>query len=188
MFEVGVCKMQNDKLIEEPELLFSVNTLLAFLIAEKYYNSIHYAWFSPKFDLGNEQPASSNPRTICNHILRSIVTKDKHCEKLDRIRRRMLEGASIKLKEGVISTSQELEIRKVIECSETDLSYMMPIIFVGTWNRLKEHCETVPIEDTASKNSREYLSRALPREFFDIVKFDKILYDIDVFEKEESLK
>lgn len=48
--------MQNDKLIEEPELLFSVNTLLAFLIAEKYYNSIHYAWFSPKFDLGNEQP------------------------------------------------------------------------------------------------------------------------------------
>lgn len=177
---------EDDELLNvDPVLLFSVNSKLAFRIAEKYYQGVHYAWFAPRFDFGNLQPASSNPRSICNHILISIVSHDTHCEKLKRIRQGMREGARVKLKNGIITEDQELEIRALIERSEVDLSLMMPVVFVGAWHSLKDSCEVVPVEDAASKNSKEYIGRNLPRELFDVIDVEKILSNIDSFERRE---
>lgn len=79
-----------------PKLLFSTNTLLSYYIAEKYYNGVYFAWFAISFDMGNKQPASSNPITICRDIIDAVATNDQNCEKLDRIRNGILRGAQQK--------------------------------------------------------------------------------------------
>lgn len=168
---------------DKPTLLFSVNTYLAYAIAQKYYSATHYAWFTTQFDFGNQQPASSNPRSICRDILEAIATDDHHCEKLVRIKNGILQGAYEKRKNGIISGEQELEIRALVTRSDHYLDLLMPVVFVTSWEKLESYCERMGIADIASPCSIEYLSRELPRTAFDIIDLKKLLSSIDCFNR-----
>lgn len=173
--------------MNDSSTLFSTNTYLGYQIARKFYKDIHYAWFTTQFDFGNNQPASSNPRSICHDILEAIATNDHHCEKLERIKENILKGAYEKRKIGVINENQELDIRALVDRSYDELELLTPVIFVSSWARLKDHCEKVSTDKTASKNSIEYLSRALPRDAFDIIDMKKLLSSIDCFNRGNAL-
>lgn len=171
--------------LDKPTLLFSVNTYLAFLIAQKYYEKIHYAWFATQFDYGNQQPASSNPRSICRDILEAIASNDHHCEKLERIKNGILDGAHEKLKNKVINENQELEIRALVQKSDEELNLLLPVVFIARWENLIGICEKMGPEKIASPTSVEYLSRELPRAAFDIIDMNKLLINIDCFSRGE---
>ena len=166
-----------------PTLLFSVNTYLAYAIAQKYYNQIHYAWFATQFDYGIQQPASSNPRSICHDILETIASNDHHCEKLERIKNGILDGAYEKLKKKVINDDQELEIRALVRKADEELNLLIPVVFVAQWDSVKEICEKKGPGETASPTSIEYLIRELPRIAFDIIDMKKLLINIDCFSR-----
>lgn len=170
-------------IIESSGLLFSVNTYLSYKIAEKYYNHIHYAWFTTKFDFGVSQPASSNPRAICNELLNAIASDDHHSEKIQRISDGILSGAYSKRKEKVISSDEEDIIRALVERGKKELYLMMPVIFISSWERAKDYCEIVNDADKASERSVELLCRKLPRDFFDIIETQELLNNIDCFKR-----
>jgi hypothetical protein len=165
-----------------PDLLFSVNTYIAYKIAEKYYNGIHYAWFTTKFDSGTNQPASSNPRSICTNLLEAIASRDRNCEKIIRIKINILKGAYEKHKNKVINDQQELQIRGAVEQAGIDM--FMPIIYVANYGRIKKYCSDVQKSERASDTSIEFLSRELPREEFDIIDMKKTLGGIYCFSLE----
>ena len=168
---------------DNPTLLFSVITYLAYAIAQKYYNQIHYAWFATQFDYGNQQPASSNPRSICHDILEAVASNDHHCEKLRRIKINIMNGASAKLKNKVINEDQELEIRALVQKSDEELDLLLPVVFIAQWDSVKGICEKKGPGEIASPTSIEYLIRELPRTAFDIIDMKKLLINIDCFSR-----
>lgn len=172
-------------IVNECDLLFSVNTLLAYAIAQKYYNQVHYAWFTTKFDYGNKQPASANPRSICHDLLEAIASNDHHCEKISRIQAGILFGAYDKRKKCIIDEDQEMEIRALVNQSCEQLDLLLPIVYVASWQKAARFCESVDRGDKASPDSVEFLSRELPRTVFDIVDMKKLLFNIDCFERLE---
>ena len=177
--------MTNTK--EEPaqgkKVLFSANTYLGYVIAEHFYNHIHYAWFTTRFDFGTSQPASSNPRAICNEILNAVASNDHHCEKINRIGEKILVGAYSKRKEKTIDEEQEKTIRALVERSKKELYLMMPVIYVASWDVIKDYCEIVDEKNKASTTSIEYLCRELPRHLFDIIELQELLNDVDCFRR-----
>ena len=170
-------------LVSMPKVLYSVNTSLAYFIAEQYYKGIHYAWFSPLFDFGIMQPASSNPRSICHSILEAIASDDHHCEKLDRIRAGILRGVYDKKKSGIIDHNQENLIRALVTRTKSDLTLLMPVVYVSSWNLVEKLCDKIGPERAAAAHSQEYLCRTLPRKLFDTIEFGKILSNIECFER-----
>lgn len=163
------------------KLMFSTNTLLGYLIAEKYYHHVHYAWFTTQFDLGTSQPASSNPRAICNEILNAIASDDHHSEKLERICMGIQRGAYQKMKAGVIDEKQELEIRSLVQRAKSELYLLMPVVYVSHWTMLNDYAEEA--EEKASNTSIEYICRELPRDAFDIIEMQELLNDIECFKR-----
>lgn len=172
-----VCKMSYDS----HKLMFSTNTLLGYLIAEKYYNQVHYAWFTTQFDLGTLQPASSNPRAICNEILNAIASDDHNSEKLERIRAGIQRGAYQKMKAGIINEQQELEIRSLVQRTKNELYLLMPVVYVSHWSMLNDYAEEA--KEKASSASIEFICRELPREAFDIIEMQELLNDIECFKR-----
>lgn len=172
-----ICKTTHDS----NKLMFSTNTLLGYLIAEKYYNHVHYAWFTTRFDLGTSQPASSNPRAICNEILNAIASNDHHCEKLERICTGIQRGAYQKMKAGIISEQQELEIRSLVQRAKNELYLLMPVVYVSHWSMLNGYAEEA--EEKASSASIEFICRELPRDAFDIIEMQELLNDIECFKR-----
>ena len=174
---LDICKTNHDS----HKLMFSTNTLLGYLIAEKYYDHVHYAWFTTQFDMGISQPASSNPRAICNEILNAIASDDHQSEKLERICAGIQRGAYQKMKAGIISKQQELEIRSLVQRAKNELYLLMPVVYVSHWSMLIDYAEEA--KKKASNASIEFICRELPRAAFDIIELQELLNDIECFKR-----
>ncbi|MEL7571319.1 MAG: hypothetical protein AAGU14_12260, partial [Eubacteriaceae bacterium] len=159
--------------------LYSTGTLLAFKIAQRYYNNIHYVWCSTRFSFGFEQPESSNPSIICRNYLTSIATRDNHSSIIENNKLGILKGAAIKRKEGIINDRQELEIRAMT--TEASFLDFMPVIYVINASNVLDKCKEAPVADRAAPHSIEYIIRELPRVDFDIINMKIILRDFAEF-------
>ena len=68
--------------ISKNPFLYSVGTELAYKIAKRYYNNIHYVWCTTEFN-SLKQPPTSNPATICKRYLEQITTGDRHTKEIE---------------------------------------------------------------------------------------------------------
>lgn len=161
--------------MKELLVLYSANTWLAYMIAQRYYLGEHYVWCTPYFDprsAGDREvavPPTSSPLEIYRGLFEEVSRSDRHSQRIKENRVGILRGASVKRQANVISESQEKEIASIIDLAQAKdfrpLMYIIP--FSGIADRLREP----PPEDKAHPLSAEYIIDSLPRAYFDIIEF-----------------
>lgn len=161
---------------KEPLVLYSTQTWLAYVIAEKYYNHTHYAWCSPHFSqelkVGYDSiaPPTSTPLDIYARLLEDVNRRDKHSSKVEKNKVGILRGANLKRKSGIITESHWRDIVTVVDIAET--SDFKPLIYVIPFHKVRALVKSVPVMDRAHPLSEEYIIEALPSDCFDIISFN----------------
>ena len=160
--------------MSDPIVLYSTTTLLAFKIAQGYYNDIHFAWCTHVFD-GRERsdlesgvPPTSSPYEIYLGLQQEVQRGDRHSAKIPENRAGILRGAAAKLKTGVIGKLQEEEIGAIVQAA--DLSYFKPLIFVIPFVQVQDLIQPVPVQERAGLFSTEVIIPSLPRGLFDVIR------------------
>lgn len=165
--------MEN-RLISRP-LLYSTVTELAYRIAQKYYNEIHYVWCTSSFD-ALLQPGSSNPRTLCNRYLDQIIKADSHAVEIDNNKAGILKGAKHKFDSCKINQHQYDEITGIVKYSKMEDFY--PVIFLIHKRSAKNRSKKVLMNETASNISEEYIIEDLKRSEFEFIRVKSILMGV----------
>lgn len=153
-------------------LLYSTGTDLAYRIAKKYYNDIHYVWCTTSFD-ASLQPGTSNPRTLCNRYLDQIIRGDNHAFEIENNKAGILRGAKHKLDTNIINRRQFREIRTIVNCAE--MKDFSPVIFLIHKISAKNRSIKVPQEEAANDVSVEYRIIDLQRDEFELIRLKTIL-------------
>lgn len=151
-------------------LLYSVNTWLAYKIAEHYYGNIHYAWCSPYFNSARINPPSSNPLEIYTNLRKDVEGKDQHSSKIEQNKTGILKGASIKKSKGVITEAQEQEITDIVAASQ--LEEFRPLIYIIPTDKVMGYIKPVSYKFKADKFSQEYIIEELSKDCFDVIDLD----------------
>lgn len=165
-------------MLQEPIVLYSVNTWLAYMIAERYYRGIHYVWCTPHFDPSSEPPLnyivppSSSPVEIYRTLRKDISSGDRHSAKIDSNKSGILRGVKAKRSEGVIDHDGEEEITSIIEVS--DVNAFRPMCYVIPFCLVRDRARPVPIGERAHPLSPEFKIEALPRNCFDAIGLEGI--------------
>ena len=153
-------------------ILYSTGTELAYRIAKRYYNNVHYVWCSTSFD-ALAQPGTSNPRTLCNRYLDQISKNDSHAQEINNNKAGILKGADIKLKSGIINDTQFIEIQNMVSLSE--MHHFCPVIFIIHSRSAKNRSIKVPRDHAASFVSDEYIIEDLKENEYDLIRLSSIL-------------
>lgn len=153
-------------------LLYSAGTALAYRIAKDYYNNEHYVWCTESFDAAL-QPGTSNPRTLCSRYLEQILKSDRHAVEINNNKAGILKGASEKLKNGIITPEQFIEISTLVACAKNEDFY--PVLFLINKKAVKKRMIIVNPNDKASNSSIEYIVPDLKRNEFELIRFKDIL-------------
>lgn len=154
-------------------IYYSCGTQLSYEICQQYYGQLHYAWCSPFFDadstfsLHNSVPPSSNPRTIYWSLKKDVDACDLHSSKIKELRRGIQKGAAIKMKAGIISKQQYLDIDRTIKRSQ--LRDFSPLMFVIPVQPLEGKFVPAAVGARANPLSEEYIITDLPRDLFDVL-------------------
>ena len=157
----------------EPLLLYSSNTWLAFIIAERYYGGIHYVWCTPYCTADmlpknlSTTPPTSTPLEIYRRLSDEVAAGDRHSSKIQENKVGILRGASAKRAEGVISEDQEKEINEIVVSAE--LKDFRPLLYVIRFDKVQPLLKLVPVKDRAHPMSVEYLITHLPSSCFDVI-------------------
>lgn len=158
-------------------LLYSTNTWLAFIVAETYYNGVHYVWCTPHFGDPHSQasrgredvlPPSSNPYEIYRRLDEEVSSGDRHSAKVQANKAGILRGADSKRKAGVITAQQQRDIASMVEGA--DLSYFSPLLYPILYERVSALLREVPISEKAHPFYKEYIIEELPRKHFDPIR------------------
>lgn len=158
----------------DPLLLYSTNTWLAYMIAERYYSGEHYVWCTPYFDSRQISPRTtavpptSSPAEIYQNLFEEVRRRDRHSSKIKENRIGILRGATIKEDQGVITDKQAQDIAAILDCAET--SDFRPLIYVMPYAVVRARLAEVPVADRAHPLSVEYLIDRLPHEEFDVIE------------------
>lgn len=162
--------------MDDTIILYSVNTMLAYNINQRFYKQKHYVWCCPFFNSKSKGyydanvPRSSLPAEIYMELLKDIRSNDGHSTKIKENRIGLLKGAVTKFKQGVISSdTKDIILSMIKKASVIDFT---PLIYVIPFSKTKKLIEEVPIEDKASVLSPELRIKELPRNLFDIMDFD----------------
>ncbi len=159
-----------------PLVLYSVNTYLAFMINERYYEGKHYTWCSEVFDArANGQrgryasiPPTSNPYEIYHNLYEEVRRGDRHSAKIEANRNGILRGADTKLQAGIINESQFNEIREVVKSVE--ISDFRPILYVIPYSNVAGDVREATVEERAHPLSLELIIESLNRSHFDPIE------------------
>lgn len=108
--------------MDETKLLFSINTHLAFYIAQRYYGGLHYVWCSdfltPWDDSGPPYlgvPPTSSPFHIAINFAWEVRGMDQHGLYIASNKRGLRRGAEAKHAQGVINDDTLGEILGIID-------------------------------------------------------------------------
>lgn len=153
-------------------ILYSVGTHLAYKIAKRYYNNIHYVWCTTAFN-SSKQPPTSNPSRICLRYLEQIITGDRHTKEIENNIAGILRGARAKLDSGVINKKEYNEIRSIVSAAEYESFY--PVLYIIKSEKVADKCIEVLKADRASDEAVEYRIDTLMENEFEAVFFKDIL-------------
>lgn len=163
--------------LKKHNLLYSVNTWLAYNISVRYYGGVHYVWCSPIFSDRNHPkyhatpPPTSCPSDIYHSLAEEVRRRDAHSAKIAENRSGLVSGAQKKHIAGIITDDEIHEIEEIAaaaDCADfRPLLYLIP--FAGVSHLLKE----VPVADRAHPLSPEYIIEELPTELFDTIDLER---------------
>lgn len=158
-------------------LLYSVNTWLAYNIACRYYGGVHYVWCSPIFSARNHPgnnaspPPTSCPSDIYHNLAEEVRRRDGHSAKIAENRSGVVKGAQEKHNSGIITAKEMNDILAIEAAAQSadfrPLLYVIP--FVAVSHLLKE----VPVSRRAHPLSQEYIIEELPTELFDAIELER---------------
>jgi hypothetical protein len=161
--------------MRDPLLLYSTNTWLAYAIAERYYDGVHFAWCSPVYN-GTKAPShlnippTSSPAELYRALLAEVRRGERHSEQIKRNRTGILSGAQAKLDAGLITAARKDEIEKIVEdCHPHEFR---PVLFVMPFKAVRSMVDEVSVRDRAHPMSLEYCVAHLPRDRFDILELE----------------
>jgi hypothetical protein len=156
----------------EPLVLYSTNTRLAYVIAQRFYRSVHYVWCVPNAvhphgAAGRPNPPSSDPLKIYRVLWDAVRSGDRHCAEIKQKKLGLLRGAEAKKKEGVID---EATFRTIVEMVEgADLDSFQPLLYVIPAKQVADQTRSVPPRDRAAVLSEELLIAELEASNFDVL-------------------
>lgn len=162
---------------QKHNLLYSVNTWLAYNLAIRYYGGLHYVWCSPIFSARNHPavhatpPPTSCPSDIYHNLADEVRRRDGHSAKIVDNRSGLLTGARKKHSVGVITEVELHEIEAIVAAATCPdfrpLLYLIPFPLVS--HLLKE----VPVPQRAHPLSQEYIIEELPTALFDAIELER---------------
>jgi len=156
-----------------PLILYSTNTWLSFVIAQRFYGAQHYVWCTPYFDPRRDGadesavPPTSSPLEIYRSLAEEVRRGDRHSSKIKDNRVGILRGASAKRQAGIITEQQEAQIASVVNLAES--RDFRPLLFVIPYTAAATLLREPPPEDKAHPMSAEFVADALPRTCFDVI-------------------
>ena len=163
--------------MQEPLVLYSTNTWLAYMIAQRYYNSEHYVWCTPFFDpksltdLDSAVPPTSSPLDVYWRLHDEVSRRDRHSDKIKANRVGILRGANAKKQQGIIDENQEKQIVSIVDLASHE--DFLPLLYIIPFSGVA-HCVKEPApEDKAHPLSAEYIIPTLPRRCFDVIELGK---------------
>lgn len=154
------------------KLLYSINSWLAYKIAENFYSNNHYVWCSPLFNAKGVNPPSSDPFEICNGLLKDVEGRDKHSAKISLNKTGIIQGADIQVKNGVIDNTQRLDIIDIVN-NNAEIEDFRPLVYIVPYEDVKSLVKTASIKLTAGLFSKEFIIESLPRDKFDVIDIYK---------------
>ena len=161
------------KIMQEPLLLYSTNTLLAYHINQTYYGELHYVWCSVFFGSNNipspyyPNPPSSSPQEIYETLLKDIQNNDRHSSRIKANKAGLRQGASFKHRAGAITNAQRLEIFDKIRLSQ--FAEFKPLLYAIPFTLVRDMIRPVPVRHRANPLADEFIIERLPRSSFDII-------------------
>jgi len=161
--------------MEKLPILYSTNTWLAYMIAQRYYKSEHYVWCTPFFDPrrngGRDAavPPTSSPFEVYCSLAEEVSRRDRHSKKIEENRVGILRGANAKKQAGVIDDVQEKDIVSIV--SQAEIPDFRPLMYVIPYSVVVDRMREPPLEDKAHPLSAEYVIDQLPRDLFDVIEF-----------------
>jgi hypothetical protein len=159
--------------MDEPLILYSTNTWLAYAIAERFYGGVHHAWCSPVYDGATAArhvniPPSSSPAEIYRALAEDAHRGERHSELFRRNVMGVIAGAGQKLQEGVITRSQHDEIEAM--ATNAHPREFRPILYVIHYARVRDRVYEVDLASRAHPFSVEFRVPELPRNCFDAIE------------------
>jgi hypothetical protein len=161
---------------DSPIVLYSANSWLAYIIAERYYGGYHYIWCTPHFDpsavpsISYTVPPSSSPIEIYRGLREDVKRGDRHSAKIAANKAGILRGVEYKMASGEITKDQASEIASIVDAAEPQ--DFKPLIFVVPFSLVKKTVREVPVSQRAHPLSNEFIVDRLPRNHFDVIDFD----------------
>jgi hypothetical protein len=155
-------------------ILYSTNTWLSYIIAEKYYGGVHYIWCTPHAQTNGQghfditTPPTSTPVEILKSLHTEVEGGDRHSSKIRENKVGLLRGATIKKGLGVINEYQEEEIKAIVESAE--IRDFRPLLYVMPFDKVAHLLKNIPIADRAHPLSVEFVIEELPRNLFDVIE------------------
>jgi hypothetical protein len=157
-------------------LYYSINTELAYRINEDFYGGKHYVWCSHIFDpttasrYSSERAigSTSNPHDIYCDLFKHVHSRDNHSPKIDQNRTNLKRGASIQLKNNVISLDTYGIITHIIESAEK-IEFTPLIYVIQAANIAPERIKRVHPKYAATLIGPEFQIEDLRSEEFDVI-------------------
>ena len=81
-----------------------------------------------------------------------------------------MNGANVRLKQGVITDEQYKEIISIVD--GTELADFRPLLYVIPFALVSAIVKRVPIGEKAHPLATEYIIDYLPKEFFEVLEFN----------------
>lgn len=161
--------------MNDPLLLYSTSTWLAYAIAERFYGGVHYAWCSPVYD-GRKAashfniPPTSSPAELYRALRDEVKRGERHSELMTRNRSGIVAGLRAKVAAGVISEVRRQEIETIVEDSHP--REFRPVLFVMPFEAVRDRVVEASVRDRAHPMSIEYRVEQLPRDCFDMLELE----------------
>ena len=166
--------------MEEPVVLYSIQSYLAYYINTRFYGDKHFVWCAPFFDshkqsgLTPKLPYTSNPIDIFKAFHKDITIRDNHYKRTEIQRNTiaLIKGAKTMFKEGKIDEPALNSIITIIRQSIKDNNmqeYFRPLIFIIPYELNKPLIKRVNSKKAAGALSPEYLIKELPTNAFSII-------------------
>ena len=164
--------------MQEPLILYSTNTWLAYNISELYYGGEHYVWCSPHFDSRSVVqynytiPPSSSPGEILRSLAEDVRRGGRHSTKIMANRTGIIKGAHHKLGIGDITDEQLREVISIVD--QAQVGDFRPLLYLIPFKIAKKTAKKVPVGERAHPLSLEFRIERLKRKSFDVIELERV--------------
>jgi hypothetical protein len=163
--------------VEEPLLLYSTNTWLAYRLSETYYGGNHWVYVAEHFEhhpnpLMGGAPPSSTPCEIYRRLRDEVDGQDTGgSAKIAANRSGLLKGAAAKFKASEIKSATRREIESIVKAAP--ISDFRPLLYIMPYAPVAKLVRRVNIGDKANPFWSEMIIESLPRSCFHAIELPR---------------